>query len=345
MAHYIIDGSNIVYLPNSSQMVGLLALLNNILDKGHSFLCYFDAATKYFIRRQGQGDVLAEFIAAHPEFVSEIIGAAQADEFILLAADRDNISIISNDRYEKYIAQYGWLPRYESRKQLGDPSRLIAVNFIPGRLQVPRLQIDAMLDGDIDQQLQRLRDNLAKGSAVLYGSIIKLRHNNSGRFLHSHPFQYGHSGSSHQQQVTCWYSSDLNDYWIVKEPNGQDDEEKGTTIIRDGDIIRLEHLATRRNLHSHSGFPSPITGEQEVTACGRNGVSDQNDNWRVEVAGGGDWNTGKAIKLLHEPTGVQLDSRSDKTHTENTKGQQEVCGYRGLDDSGWWQATIMAQGR
>lgn len=40
--------------------------------------------------------------------------------------------------------------------------------------------------------------------------------------------------------------------------------------VKCGDIIRLQHTATNKNLHSHH-FSSPLSGNQEVSAYGENG--------------------------------------------------------------------------
>jgi dolichyl-phosphate-mannose--protein O-mannosyl transferase len=89
-------------------------------------------------------------------------------------------------------------------------------------------------------------------------------------------------------------------------------------------VIRLEHERTRKNLHSHSSQLSPVTGQQEVTAFGENGGGDFNDNWRVEVDGGGTWSTHKRVRLAHVETEYVLHSHKDKSDPENTMGQQEV---------------------
>ena len=62
------------------------------------------------------------------------------------------------------------------------------------------------------------------------------------------------------------------------------------------DIIRLEHVNTQKNLHSHK-FDSPLSRDQEVSGFGANGVGDTSmycfvlmfsifsiisvDNWKV----------------------------------------------------------------
>jgi len=57
---------------------------------------------------------------------------------------------------------------------------------------------------------------------------------------------------------------DHNNLWIIKERMGEPKCEPGQ-LIRCGDQIRLEHLATRKNLHSRD-FPSIVNPEdsQEV---------------------------------------------------------------------------------
>lgn len=44
--------------------------------------------------------------------------------------------------------------------------------------------------------------------------------------------------------------------------------------IKCGSVIRLTHLNTNRNLHSHH-FPSPLSRNLEVSAFGENGEGDE----------------------------------------------------------------------
>lgn len=53
--------------------------------------------------------------------------------------------------------------------------------------------------------------------------------------------------------------------------------------VQCGETIRLEHLDTRKNLHSHL-FRAPLSGNQEVSAFGdENGNGDTGDNWQVHM--------------------------------------------------------------
>jgi hypothetical protein len=174
------------------------------------------------------------------------------------------------------------------------------------------------------------------GQPARYGANIKAVHWVTGHTLHSHAINYSHSGSSKQQQVTCFGALDDNDWWRIKGPHGSPDGYKAGQAVQHGDIIRLEHVLTKRNLHSHGGFPSPVTRQQEVTCFGSNGIGDGNDNWRVEVEGEGTWAFGKRLRLVHVSTNHALHSHAWQTHPTYTVGQQEVTGYSLRDDNDRW---------
>lgn len=170
---------------------------------------------------------------------------------------------------------------------------------------------------------------------VRTGDVLKLSHVWTGRTLHSHALAYTHDGTSGQQQVTAFDGSDDNDLWRLEGPHGTAAGEGDGRALRDGDVVRLRHVATGRRLHSHRGFPSPVSGQQEVTAFGGDDTGDANDDWRVESDGGGRWRAGGRVRLVHVATGVALHSHR-AAHQQHTAGQQEVTGYDGRDDNDWW---------
>jgi dolichyl-phosphate-mannose--protein O-mannosyl transferase len=173
-------------------------------------------------------------------------------------------------------------------------------------------------------------------NAATYGDVITIQHVATSQRLHSHPFNYEHPQTSGQQQITAYNGAlDLNDYWMIKgaHANVADLNKKA---VKDNDIIRLEHLATGKNLHSHSGRPSPVTKQQEVTCFGINGIGDTNDDWKIQIEGGGAWEKGKKIRLVHVNTGYRLHSHTGQSHAQWTKGQQEVTAYSRQDDNDFW---------
>lgn len=70
--------------------------------------------------------------------------------------------------------------------------------------------------------------------------------------------------------------------------------------IRCGDIIRLEHNATKKNLHSHL-VASPLSGKQEVSAYGEKGEGDTGDNWML-ICNNDYWERDDAVILKHVDT-------------------------------------------
>ncbi|XP_067616158.1 protein O-mannosyl-transferase 2 isoform X2 [Eurosta solidaginis] len=115
---------------------------------------------------------------------------------------------------------------------------------------------------------------------VAYGSIVTIKnHRTGGGYLHSHFHLYPKGTGARQQQVTTYTHKDDNNKWLIKPFNKAGYTEM--KFVSHGDLIRLEHVATRRNLHSH-GEQAPVTKRhRQVTGYGQQGHGDSNDIWRV----------------------------------------------------------------
>lgn len=172
------------------------------------------------------------------------------------------------------------------------------------------------------------------GDPVRYGDEVRLRHLHSYRTLHSHALNYRHRRGSGQQQVTGFDGMDDNDLFRVKAPHGSAVGARNGDVVSNGDIIRLEHVNTKRNLHSHAGIPSPVTRQQEVSCFGENGEGDDNDNWRLESPR--QWTFGDAVRLVHINTNHALHSHLNHSDEDNTAGQQEVTCFSGRDNNDLW---------
>ena len=79
--------------------------------------------------------------------------------------------------------------------------------------------------------------------------------------MHSHELTWG-SGSGQQSITGQKNDNDPNSLWIIKEKNFEKPCLIGQ-IIKCGQTIRLEHVKTSKNLHSHN-FPSFVSRSQEV---------------------------------------------------------------------------------
>ncbi|GMG03303.1 unnamed protein product [Aspergillus oryzae] len=119
---------------------------------------------------------------------------------------------------------------------------------------------------------------------IALGSRVTLKNMGyGGGLLHSHIQTYP-EGST-QQQVTCYHHKDANNDWFIY-PNRREPEYDPSAPLKfvgDGDVIRLIHGQTGRNLHSHA-ISAPITkSHYEVSCYGNVTIGDDKDHWLVEV--------------------------------------------------------------
>jgi len=201
----------------------------------------------------------------------------------------------------------------------------------------------------VEQDLQKLLSlinkapnipaNISTARIVCYCDVIKLKHVMTGNLLHSHWVNYTHPGTSGQQQITAFGGLNNDDYWVIKSKTDTPREHLQGTPIRNGDIIRLEHIRTDKNLHSHFAV-SPISGQQEVTCFGESGIGNTDDDWRIEVQGGEIWTFNHRIRLIHVATNGALHSHAWATHPEYTCNQQEVTCITNRDDNDFWMAYL-----
>ena len=163
-----------------------------------------------------------------------------------------------------------------------------------------------------------------------FGDTITLRHVNTGKVLHSHKSNYP-SGSK-QQQVTCTGSPDGQSAWLVCGQHGNILQLPGIPL-KAGTVFRLQHVRTKRNLHSHK-VTSAVTKQQEVSCFGEWGLGDTNCNWRLEFSA-------DFVKLIHVNTGKSLHSH-EAYYPLWGHNQQEVTCFGGNDSSNHWDFTVVS---
>lgn len=174
-----------------------------------------------------------------------------------------------------------------------------------------------------------------EGLEVTYGSTVKLMHDKTKVRLHSHDVAYG-SGSGQQSVTGFPQTDDSNSYWIVRPT--LDSSAKQGDAIETGSIIRLQHMRTRRWLHSHL-HASPLSGNLEVSCFGGDGQSDTGDYWRLEIEGKDKvWKRDQKVRLRHVDTGGYLHSHNKK-YNRLGGGQQEVCGVQDKRAENIWSAA------
>jgi hypothetical protein len=180
---------------------------------------------------------------------------------------------------------------------------------------------------------------------IKYGMHIRLRHFTTSRLLKSLDKRFPPPSISRQQMALATNDeTDAGAIWRVKGPHGTSEGAFKGKPVKNGAVVRLEHLNTRTNLHSHpleQHHRAPVTRDgmqQEVTTHGALGVGDSNDDWILETQGTTHWKSGTNVRLIHQGTNRGLHSH-EVSHPVMTDGFQEVTAYIGRDDSDFWQAT------
>ena len=185
---------------------------------------------------------------------------------------------------------------------------------------------------------------------VTCGSAIKLTHVESGsKFLLSSEQRQLQSGSGQQLVTAVEDMSSITGLWHVREGHQADGGACVTgTPIKCGQVIRLMHLQTGTNLHTH-GIRSPLSNQHEVSCFGHDGVGDGGDDWMV-VCDGSTYNRAlywvrdAHIQLKSTATNRWLGASSSVQYNENNCGRGcpivnhlEVFGREGNDAYSHWK--------
>eukprot|EP00040_Diaphanoeca_grandis_P002136 m.20635 g.20635 ORF g.20635 m.20635 type:complete len:417 (+) comp13029_c0_seq1:84-1334(+) len=168
---------------------------------------------------------------------------------------------------------------------------------------------------------------------IHYGEHVRLQHCSTGHRLHSHNINY--PNGSRQQQVTCFNGKDDNDWFKFKPAHGHGDNSKDGQPVRGGDHVRLEHIKTRKNLHSHNvrAHQTGGPGDQHEVSCFEHGhKGDNNDNWKIECRGNLD--KSDQFRLVHCATNGALHSHNIKYSFID---QFEVTTFTKRDNNDMWK--------
>uniref|UniRef100_A0A8C6V8I1 Stromal cell derived factor 2 n=1 Tax=Naja naja TaxID=35670 RepID=A0A8C6V8I1_NAJNA len=165
-----------------------------------------------------------------------------------------------------------------------------------------------------------------EAGAVTCGSVVKLLNPRHGVRLHSHDVRYG-SGSGQQSVTGVTSVDDSNSYWRVRGKSSSVCE-RGTPV-QCGQTIRLTHINTGRNLHSHH-FTSPLSGNQ----CSAGGGP--LDDWTV-LCSSKFWERQSEVRFKHASTEVLL-SVTGEQYGRPIHGQREVHGLADSGQDSFWKA-------
>jgi dolichyl-phosphate-mannose-protein mannosyltransferase len=71
--------------------------------------------------------------------------------------------------------------------------------------------------------------------------------------------------------VTTYTHKDDNNLFLVRKYESELEKEADVELVRNGDLVRLEHVTTRRNIHSHKEMAPISKKHYQVTGYGEVG--------------------------------------------------------------------------
>ncbi|XP_012156645.1 protein O-mannosyl-transferase 2 [Ceratitis capitata] len=181
--------------------------------------------------------------------------------------------------------------------------------------------------------------NASMPREVAYGAIVTIKnHKTGGGYLHSHYHLYPKGSGARQQQVTTYTHKDDNNKWLIKPHNKN--VGKQIKYVMHGDLIRLEHVATKRNLHSH-GELAPVTKRHfQVTGYGEDGQGDANDIWRIIMVDNKRNASVKAVTtnflLVHYMQNCALTASGKQLPKWGFEQQEVSCNPNLRDKNAFW---------
>ncbi|XP_061722029.1 protein O-mannosyl-transferase 2 [Cydia pomonella] len=180
--------------------------------------------------------------------------------------------------------------------------------------------------------------NASAPRVLAYGAVVTLKnHRTGGGYLHSHHHLYPAGVGARQQQITTYTHKDENNRWIVRPYASSP---SGTVLVRSGDLVRLTHAQTMRNLHSHRER-APLTQKcMQVTGYGEDGVGDANDVWKIVIAGGKDGDEIQTVKsklmFVHYLQACALTTTGKQLPKWGYEQQEVACNPNLRDKNALW---------
>ncbi|KAI8787689.1 protein O-mannosyl-transferase 2 isoform X1 [Biomphalaria glabrata] len=192
--------------------------------------------------------------------------------------------------------------------------------------------------------------NVSMPQYIAFGSEITLKQRRTGgAYLHSHFHLYPEEHPPKQQQVTTYSHKDDNNRWKIKPADREIGASDPLTYVQSGDLVRLEHVLTRRNLHSHKELAPLSKHHFQVSCYGQNGTGDANDIWIVDVEGAsrGDkiQTVRSKIRFVHYHVRCLLHSHDKKLPKWGWEQLEVTCQPNLRDPTSMWSVEEVIDAR
>ena len=135
-----------------------------------------------------------------------------------------------------------------------------------------------------------------------------------------------------QQIVGAAPTIDEHTQWTFKHSDGATEVPITGHGFSSGNVVRVEHLGTHKNLHSHADRQSPVSKQKEITAFGSLGVGDPNDDWELTIVSAAGEKAPADILLRHVNAKHYLHSHDTLLSAPPISGSGEVTGIAVADD-------------
>lgn len=171
----------------------------------------------------------------------------------------------------------------------------------------PNYRTSPRAESDLDQLSHLYRhslishypseDHIQTWRDVVYGSVVQIQSEvkaSAGGVgnIYLHSSSETNPGGTRQQLVSGYSYPDINTHWLIIKaeidyPEEPEEIPSRLELVKNGDLVRLRHVSTRKCLHSHNH--RPYTSQQnnklnEVSGYGGHGFDgDANDWWVVEI--------------------------------------------------------------
>ncbi|CAZ79889.1 unnamed protein product [Tuber melanosporum] len=197
---------------------------------------------------------------------------------------------------------------------------------------------------------ETLSDNIMTLNSVdiHYHDTIVIRHKETKAYLHSHPDKYPlryEDGriSSQGQQVTGYPFEDVNNDWIIIPGDPTPEDSDKTSIVKNGDLVKLLHVVTNTILLSHDVASPYYPTNQEFTTIDIEAANTDRHNdtlFEIRIEGGKVKQDFRSMsgqfKLIHNPSKVAMWTHS-KPLPDWAFKQQEINGNKNiLQTSNLW---------
>ncbi|KAI9298088.1 PMT-domain-containing protein [Neoconidiobolus thromboides FSU 785] len=193
---------------------------------------------------------------------------------------------------------------------------------------------------------------------IRYGDVITIKHKSTKNFLHSHtdryPLRYKDGRVSSQgQQVTGYPHSDSNNHWRVLPKEDLDDGLEEQDFVKNGDIVRFEHVNTNSLLMTHDVASPTMPTNEEVTTVDIDIANNSTEKmkftyFKISVDSEDEGQVWKSrsqyTKILHQETSVAIWSHPVKLPEWGYK-HNEVNGNKNLQDdtNNWFVNEIIGK--